>query len=184
MPRSVPDASAGKFLPGISHSATAEKQLRGYVHTLLQRMVDPGRAGWHIKLIARELTAVSRRDGVECLNWFCTFRRQPEHIAHEHDEEKLSEADRQKRILSRAGCIKCRSASPIAGGVVRGIHNQEPKTKFMRCHCVSAIPLMLCRCSEDCSNSCGHAHRQCAPQGDAHGAYGHRCASCARGESA
>lgn len=100
MPRSVPDASAGKFLPGISHSATAEKQLRGYVHTLLQRMVDPGRAGWHIKLIARELTAVSRRDGVECLNYFCTFRRQPEHIAHEHDEEKLSEASRQKRILS------------------------------------------------------------------------------------
>jgi AcrR family transcriptional regulator len=58
--RSVPDAQAEKY-PSVSReSAAPEERLRGYVRALLQRVFDPGRPGWHIKLIARELTEPTR----------------------------------------------------------------------------------------------------------------------------
>lgn len=55
--RSVPDAEAEKYpsQSGLSLDATAEQQLRGYVQALLHRVFDPGRPGWHAKLIAREM---------------------------------------------------------------------------------------------------------------------------------
>lgn len=58
--RSVPDAQAEKYPPASSESAVPEERLRAYVHALLQRVFDPGRPGWHIKLIARELTEPTR----------------------------------------------------------------------------------------------------------------------------
>jgi AcrR family transcriptional regulator len=58
--RSVPDAQAEKYPPVSSESAAPEERLRGYVHSLLQRVFDPGRPGWHIKLRARELTEPTR----------------------------------------------------------------------------------------------------------------------------
>jgi AcrR family transcriptional regulator len=58
--RSVPDAQAERYPPGFSHRATAAQRLRGYVHALLQRVFDPGRPGWHIKLMARELAEPTR----------------------------------------------------------------------------------------------------------------------------
>lgn len=63
--RSVPDAHAEKYPPhsGLSRNATPEQQLRGYVQALLQRVFDPGRPGWHAKLIAREMAEPTRALG-------------------------------------------------------------------------------------------------------------------------
>ena len=60
--RSVPDAQAEKYpaQSGLSRDATPEQQLRGYVQTLLQRVFDAGRPGWHAKLLARELAEPTR----------------------------------------------------------------------------------------------------------------------------
>jgi TetR/AcrR family transcriptional regulator, regulator of cefoperazone and chloramphenicol sensitivity len=55
--RSVPNAHAEKYPAdlGLTHGATAEQKLRAYVHSLLNRVFDEGRPGWHTKLIAREM---------------------------------------------------------------------------------------------------------------------------------
>lgn len=55
--RSVPNAHAEKYPPrfGLSPEATAAEQLRAYVQSLLHRVFDPGRPGWHSKIIAREM---------------------------------------------------------------------------------------------------------------------------------
>ncbi len=63
--RSVPDAQAEKYPPQsrLRRNATAEHQLRDYVQALLQRVFDPGRPGWHAKLIAREMAEPTRALG-------------------------------------------------------------------------------------------------------------------------
>jgi AcrR family transcriptional regulator len=55
--RSVPVAHAEKYPPnlGLSPEATPEQKLRAYVQSLLGRVFDEGRPGWHTKLIAREM---------------------------------------------------------------------------------------------------------------------------------
>ncbi len=60
--RSVPDAQAEKYpsRSGLSDGATAEQQLRVYVHSLLHRVFDAGRPGWHAKIIAREMVEPTR----------------------------------------------------------------------------------------------------------------------------
>lgn len=60
--RSVPDAHAIKFpsRSGLSPEASAAEQLRAYVRSLLYRVFDPGRPGWHSKIIAREMVEPTR----------------------------------------------------------------------------------------------------------------------------
>jgi AcrR family transcriptional regulator len=60
--RSVPDAHAEKYPPsrGLDANATAEARLRAYIESLLQRVFDPGRPGWHAKIIAREMVEPTR----------------------------------------------------------------------------------------------------------------------------
>ena len=60
--RSVPDAQAEKYPAhsGLSDGATAEQQLRAYVQSLLHRVFDAGRPGWHAKIIAREMVEPTR----------------------------------------------------------------------------------------------------------------------------
>jgi AcrR family transcriptional regulator len=55
--RSVPRAYAEKYPPnsGLSSRASAEQQLHAYVKSMLHRVFDEGRPGWHTKLIAREM---------------------------------------------------------------------------------------------------------------------------------
>lgn len=55
--RSVPNTHAEKYPPnlGLSPGATAEQKLRAYVQSLLHRVFDEGRPGWHTKLVAREM---------------------------------------------------------------------------------------------------------------------------------
>ena len=60
--RSVPDAHAEKYPPsrGLDSNATAEERLHAYVESLLHRVFDPGRPGWHVKIIAREIVEPTR----------------------------------------------------------------------------------------------------------------------------
>jgi len=60
--RSVPNAHAEKYPPrlGLSPEATAAEQFRAYVQSLLHRVFDPGRPGWHSKIIAREMVEPTR----------------------------------------------------------------------------------------------------------------------------
>jgi AcrR family transcriptional regulator len=60
--RSVPDAHAEKYPSGrgLGSNATAEERLRAYVESLLHRVFDPGRPGWHSKIIAREMVEPTR----------------------------------------------------------------------------------------------------------------------------
>jgi len=60
--RSVPNAHAVKYpsRSGLSAEATAAEQLRAYVRSLLHRVFDPGRPGWHSKIIAREMVEPTR----------------------------------------------------------------------------------------------------------------------------
>jgi AcrR family transcriptional regulator len=60
--RSVPNAYAEKYPPrsGLKAEATAEHKLRAYVESLLQRVFDEGRPGWHTKIIAREMIEPTR----------------------------------------------------------------------------------------------------------------------------
>jgi TetR/AcrR family transcriptional regulator, regulator of cefoperazone and chloramphenicol sensitivity len=60
--RSVPDAQAMKYPSrfGLNPNATAEERLRAYVHSLLHRIFDAGRPGWHSKIIAREMIEPTR----------------------------------------------------------------------------------------------------------------------------
>jgi TetR/AcrR family transcriptional regulator, regulator of cefoperazone and chloramphenicol sensitivity len=60
--RSVPDAHAEKYpsTGGLNANATAEARLRAYVDSLLRRVFDAGRPGWHAKIIAREMVEPTR----------------------------------------------------------------------------------------------------------------------------
>jgi AcrR family transcriptional regulator len=60
--RSVPDAHAVKYpsRSGLTAEATAAEQLRAYVQSLLHRVFDAGRPGWHSKIIAREMVEPTR----------------------------------------------------------------------------------------------------------------------------
>jgi AcrR family transcriptional regulator len=55
--RSVPDAHAEKYPAqlDLNPDATPEQQLRAYVQSMIHRVFDPGRPGWHSKIIAREM---------------------------------------------------------------------------------------------------------------------------------
>jgi AcrR family transcriptional regulator len=55
--RSVPKAYADKYPPdhGLTPGATAEEKLHAYLRSLLHRVFDEGRPGWHTKLISREM---------------------------------------------------------------------------------------------------------------------------------
>ena len=60
--RSVPIAHAEKYPPnpGFRSGATAEQKLRAYIQSLLQRVFDEGRPGWHTKIMAREMIEPTR----------------------------------------------------------------------------------------------------------------------------
>jgi AcrR family transcriptional regulator len=60
--RSVPEAQAEKYpaQSGLSDGATAEQQLLVYIQSLLHRVFDSGRPGWHAKIIAREMVEPTR----------------------------------------------------------------------------------------------------------------------------
>jgi TetR/AcrR family transcriptional regulator, regulator of cefoperazone and chloramphenicol sensitivity len=60
--RSVPDAHAEKYPSqvGLTSDATPEQQLRVYVQSLMHRVFDAGRPGWHSKIIAREMVEPTR----------------------------------------------------------------------------------------------------------------------------
>jgi TetR/AcrR family transcriptional regulator, regulator of cefoperazone and chloramphenicol sensitivity len=60
--RSVPNAYAEKYPPGagLKRGASAEHKLLAYVRSLLQRVFDEGRPGWHTKIIAREMIEPTR----------------------------------------------------------------------------------------------------------------------------
>lgn len=55
--RSVPKAHAMKYPPniGLGPQASAEQKLRAYIQSLLQRVFDEGRPGWHTKIMTREM---------------------------------------------------------------------------------------------------------------------------------
>ncbi len=60
--RSVPKAHGEKYPSdlGLSLGATGEQKLRAYLRSLLHRVFDEGRPGWHTKLIAREMIEPTR----------------------------------------------------------------------------------------------------------------------------
>ena len=60
--RSVPDAHAEKYPSrrGLNDNPTAEERLRAYIESLLHRVFDTGRPGWHTKIIAREMVEPTR----------------------------------------------------------------------------------------------------------------------------
>jgi AcrR family transcriptional regulator len=60
--RSVPKAYAEKYPAdfGLSPGASAEQKLRAYLESLVHRVFDEGRPGWHTKLISREMIEPTR----------------------------------------------------------------------------------------------------------------------------
>lgn len=60
--RSVPDAHAEKFPAdrGLQPGATAEQRLAAYIESILNRVFDEGRPGWHSKIMAREMIEPTR----------------------------------------------------------------------------------------------------------------------------
>ena len=60
--RLVPDAHAEKYPlnGGLNPDATGEQKLRAYIQSLLGRIFDEGRPGWHTKIIAREMNEPTR----------------------------------------------------------------------------------------------------------------------------
>src|ERR671911_2118031 len=60
--RSVPDAYAEKFPAdrGLPPGATARQRLAAYIESLLNRVFDEGRPGWHTKIMAREMIEPTR----------------------------------------------------------------------------------------------------------------------------
>jgi TetR/AcrR family transcriptional regulator, regulator of cefoperazone and chloramphenicol sensitivity len=60
--RSVPDAHAEKFPAdrGLPPGASAEQKLAAYIESLLNRVFDEGRPGWHTKIMAREMIEPTR----------------------------------------------------------------------------------------------------------------------------
>lgn len=59
---SVPDAHAEKYPSHgkLRAGSSPEDRLRAYIEALLQRVFDPGKPGWHAKIIARELAEPTR----------------------------------------------------------------------------------------------------------------------------
>src|SRR5688572_27003224 len=59
---SVPDAHSEKYPSNgrLRAGSTPEERLRAYIESLLHRVFDPGRPGWHAKIIARELAEPTR----------------------------------------------------------------------------------------------------------------------------
>jgi AcrR family transcriptional regulator len=55
--RSVPIAHAEKYPSslGLGSGATPEQKLRAFIQSLLGRVFDEGRPGWHTKIMAREM---------------------------------------------------------------------------------------------------------------------------------
>jgi AcrR family transcriptional regulator len=60
--RFVPDSYAEKYPAnaGLNPDATGAQKLRAYIQSLLGRVFDEGRPGWHAKIIARELSEPTR----------------------------------------------------------------------------------------------------------------------------
>ena len=60
--RSVPDAHAEKFPAdrGLPPGASVEQRLAAYIESLLNRVFDEGRPGWHTKIMAREMIEPTR----------------------------------------------------------------------------------------------------------------------------
>ena len=60
--RFVHQAHVKKYPPnlGSSSGSTAEQRLRAYVQSLLCRIFEEGRPGWHMKLMAREMMEPTR----------------------------------------------------------------------------------------------------------------------------
>jgi AcrR family transcriptional regulator len=60
--RSVPLAHVEKYPAnlGLTPDATAEQKLGAYIQSLLRRVFDEGRPGWHTKIIAREMIEPTR----------------------------------------------------------------------------------------------------------------------------
>jgi AcrR family transcriptional regulator len=60
--RSVHRASADKYPPNLAMSPTTtpEQKLRAYVRSLLLRIFDDGRPGWHTKIMMREMLEPTR----------------------------------------------------------------------------------------------------------------------------
>ena len=60
--RSVPKAHAMRYPPnvGLNPQAGAEQKLRAYILSLLQRVFDAGRPGWHTKIMTREMIEPTR----------------------------------------------------------------------------------------------------------------------------
>jgi AcrR family transcriptional regulator len=60
--RFVPDSHAERYPAdaGLNPDATATQKLHAYIQSLLGRVFDEGRPGWHTKIIARELTEPTR----------------------------------------------------------------------------------------------------------------------------
>jgi TetR/AcrR family transcriptional regulator, regulator of cefoperazone and chloramphenicol sensitivity len=60
--RSVHRTTAEKYPPnlGVSPAATPEQKLRVYVRSLLLRIFDEGRPGWHTKIMMREMIEPTR----------------------------------------------------------------------------------------------------------------------------
>jgi AcrR family transcriptional regulator len=60
--RSVPGAHAQKYpsTRGLDANASAQARLRAFVESLIHRVFDPGRPGWHAKIISREMAEPTR----------------------------------------------------------------------------------------------------------------------------
>ncbi|MEX0805316.1 MAG: CerR family C-terminal domain-containing protein [Candidatus Binatia bacterium] len=60
--RSVPDAHAERYPAdyGLKPGASAEQKLSAYIESLLHRVFDEGRPGWHTKIMAREMIEPTR----------------------------------------------------------------------------------------------------------------------------
>jgi AcrR family transcriptional regulator len=60
--RSVPDAHAEKYpaAHGLKPGASAAQKLSAYIQSLLHRVFDEGRPGWHTKIMAREMIEPTR----------------------------------------------------------------------------------------------------------------------------
>jgi hypothetical protein len=58
----VPSAQAEKYPPnlGLTPEASAEQRLCAYIRSLLHRVFDEGRPGWHTKIMAREMIEPTR----------------------------------------------------------------------------------------------------------------------------
>jgi len=60
--RAVHNAHVEKYPPtlGLPAGATPEQRLRAYIRSLLYRIFDEGRPGWHTKIMAREMMEPTR----------------------------------------------------------------------------------------------------------------------------